>query len=59
MRNIDYSTEDTMEDEDEQVQESCISLQDQAYTHQVSFLEGIGDQHYCLFALYSFQRSDC
>jgi hypothetical protein len=44
MRNIDYTTEDTTKFEDEQVQESSISFQDQAHPHKIPLSERAGHQ---------------
>jgi hypothetical protein len=40
--NIESTTEDTVEDEDEQVQESNISFQDQAHPHKIPFSKRTG-----------------
>jgi DNA-binding transcriptional MerR regulator len=44
VRNIESTTEDTAEAEDEQVQESSISFQDQAHPHKIPFSEREGHQ---------------
>jgi hypothetical protein len=44
MRNIEYTTEETTEDEDEQVQEFIISFQYQAHPHNIPLSERAGHQ---------------
>ena len=44
VRNIDSATEEIIEAEDEQVQESSISFQDQAHPHKIPFSERAGHQ---------------
>jgi hypothetical protein len=44
MSSIEYTTKDTAEVEDEQVQESSISFQDQAHLHKIPLFERASHQ---------------
>ena len=44
VRNIESTTKDTVEAEDEQIQESSISFQDQAHQNKIPFCEREGHQ---------------